>query len=70
MRGAIFPVSVVLLGLVASPAPADTPAADWKVIPKPPLRAFQPAQPRRVVLGNGMVIFLQEDPAAATHAHP
>jgi zinc protease len=52
--------SVVLLG-VASPALADTPAVDWKAISKPALRAFQPVQPKRVVLGNGMVIFLQED---------
>jgi len=34
---------------------------DWKQIRKPALRPFQPVQPRRVVLGNGLVIFLQED---------
>ena len=34
---------------------------DWKQIAKPPLRAFQPVTPRRIALGNGMVIFLQED---------
>src|SRR5438874_12967259 len=34
---------------------------DWKQISIPPLHAFQPQQPRRVALPNGMVIFLQED---------
>jgi zinc protease len=34
---------------------------DWKQIRKPALRPFQPVQPGRVVLGNGLVIFLQED---------
>ena len=32
-----------------------------KQIAKPPLRGFQPVQSRRIALGNGMVIFLQED---------
>jgi zinc protease len=36
-------------------------AATWKQIPIPPLRSFQPQQPKRVELSNGMVIFLQED---------
>ncbi len=34
---------------------------DWQSIPRTPLRAYAPHQPRRVVLGNGMVLFLQED---------
>ncbi|HYG98916.1 MAG TPA: pitrilysin family protein [Terriglobales bacterium] len=33
----------------------------WKQIPIPPLPAFHPAQPKRVELPNGMVVFLQED---------
>jgi len=37
------------------------PAAPWKQIPIPPLRQFNPQQPRRFELPNGMVIFLQED---------
>ena len=45
----------------APAAPAGTAVADWKEIRKPALRDFQPVQPRRVVLGNGMVVFLQED---------
>lgn len=52
------------LGLAfAPPAPveAQATATDWKEIGKPALRPFQPQQPRRVVLANGMVILLQED---------
>ncbi|HEV2467857.1 MAG TPA: pitrilysin family protein [Candidatus Sulfotelmatobacter sp.] len=36
-------------------------ATDWKKVPIPQLPAFKPAQPKRVELSNGMVIFLQED---------
>ncbi len=36
-------------------------AQPWKQIPIPPLPAFHPQQPRRIVLDNGAVIFLQED---------
>ncbi len=35
--------------------------ADWKDIKTPPLPAFQPKEPTRIQLPNGMVIFLQED---------
>lgn len=35
--------------------------SSWEQIPIPPLRSFKPQQPRRVVLPNGLVIFLQED---------
>ena len=35
--------------------------ASWKQIPIPKLPPFHPAQPKRVELSNGMVIFLQED---------
>jgi len=51
----------------AKPAPPPksstiTPAAQpWKKIPIPPLHAFKPAQPRRIELANGLVVFLQED---------
>jgi len=34
---------------------------DYHKIQTPPLHNFTPAQPKRIVLGNGMVIFLQED---------
>ena len=33
----------------------------WKSIAIPPLPAFHPAQPKRIELKNGVVIFLQED---------
>jgi zinc protease len=36
-------------------------AGSWKQIPIPPLPAFHPEEPKRIVLPNGMVIFLQED---------
>jgi zinc protease len=42
----------------AKPATAAQP---WKQIPIPPLHAFKPAQPKRIELANGLVIFLQED---------
>jgi zinc protease len=42
---------------------ATTPqqAQPWKKIPIPPLPAFHPEQPKRIVLDNGMTIFLEED---------
>lgn len=54
-------VRILLAVLIAPAALAAQTATDWKAIPKPPLRPFQPQQPRRVALANGMVIFLQED---------
>jgi len=33
----------------------------WTKIPIPPLPAFHPQEPKRIVLPNGMVVFLQED---------
>lgn len=52
---------VMALSLLASAPRARGQATDWKKIPVPPLHEFHPQQPRRVVLPNGMVIFLQED---------
>jgi zinc protease len=49
------------LALVA-PAVVHGQATDWRQIPTPPLRAFQPQEPLRVVLPNGMVVLLQRDP--------
>ena len=34
---------------------------NWKQIPIPKLPPFKPAEPKRIELSNGMVIFLQED---------
>jgi zinc protease len=41
--------------------PATAQVQNWKQIPIPQLPAFKPAQPKRIVLSNGMIIFLQED---------
>jgi zinc protease len=54
-------VSALLLILAPAAGAAGQPATDWKSISKPPLRSFEPVQPRRIALDNGMVIFLQED---------
>jgi len=40
---------------------AARPAGPWTRIPIPPLHDFKPVQPKRIVLENGLVIFLQED---------
>src|SRR5271154_3737777 len=44
-------------------APTQQPsqAQPWKSIPIPPLAPFHPPQPKRIVLKNGLVIFLIED---------
>jgi len=39
----------------------QSPRQTWQQIPIPKLPAFHPAQPKRIELPNGMVIFLQED---------
>ena len=38
-----------------------TQATDWEQIKIAPLPDFHPQEPKRIVLPNGMVIFLQED---------
>ncbi|HWY54328.1 MAG TPA: pitrilysin family protein [Terriglobales bacterium] len=58
-RSLIFLSILILLGAVIPRAAGQ--AADWQQIPIPPLPAFHPQQPKRFVLPNGMVIFLQED---------
>jgi zinc protease len=47
-------------GSHSAQASSTTPTS-WKQIPVPPLRQFNPQEPRRVELPNGLVIFLQED---------
>jgi zinc protease len=49
---------VIGLGFLVFPAAAQT---SWQEINVPPLPAFHPQVPKRFVLPNGMVIFLQED---------
>jgi zinc protease len=46
---------------IAQNSAPTTQAQPWKSIPIPPLAAFHPAQPKRIVLKNGVVIFLIED---------
>ena len=58
---------VALVAATASaqttPAPAKAPVAaePWKKIPIPPLHDFKPVEPKKIVLANGLTIFLQED---------
>jgi zinc protease len=49
------------MALVFGPTPAAAQATDWQQINIPPLPAFHPQVPKRIVLPNGMIVFLQED---------
>ena len=60
MRGRLL-ISLMILGMIAPASYLHGQASNWKQIPIPPLRSFQPKQPKRIQLSNGMVIFLQED---------
>ena len=52
----------LLIGFAFAQMPkAAAQSADWQQINIPPLPAFHPREPKRIVLPNGMVIFLQED---------
>jgi len=53
--------AVAAIFILTSPPQASAQAASWQDIQIPPLPAFKPAQPKRIELKNGMVIFLQED---------
>ena len=55
---ATFTLMVLLLGALPF---AYSQATDWQQIPIPTLPPFHPAEPKRVELPNGLVIFLQED---------
>src|SRR5271169_6301707 len=46
---------------LAAAAGAQTQPTPWNKLTFPPLPAFQPQQPTRIQLANGMVIFLQPD---------
>ena len=45
----------------AKPAAAAQVTKPWTKIPVPPLHDFKPTQPKKIVLSNGLTIFLQED---------
>ena len=49
------------LSLFAGISGAAQTAQPWSKIPIPALHAFNPKQPKRVELPNGLVIFLEED---------
>jgi zinc protease len=51
-------VATVLLAPTAVPAQQSKP---WEKISVPKLHDFKPQQPKRIVLNNGIVVFLQED---------
>jgi zinc protease len=55
----IFATAAVSFVACAQTAPAPEP--EWKKIPIPPLHAFKPDLPKRVVLDNGIVLLLEED---------
>ncbi len=54
---------LALLTFIPTVAPAQQTeqVQPWKQIPIPALPAFQPQQPRRIVLDNGAILLLQED---------
>jgi zinc protease len=54
-------IFVFVIGLIFQAAPAAAQATDWQKINIPPLPAFHPQEPKRIVLPNGMIVFLQED---------
>ena len=47
--------------LSAGNAAVTAQSEPWKKIPIPPLHEFKPVQPKKVVLPNGLTIFLEED---------
>jgi zinc protease len=55
---ATFTLIVLLLGALPF---AYSQATEWQQIPIPTLPPFHPAEPKRIELPNGLVIFLQED---------
>ena len=54
-------VAAVCLGVLGSVAASAQESKPWEKIPVPPLHAFNPQEPRRIELKNGIVLFLQED---------
>ena len=60
MRLAVLALAACTTSSTFAQTAAPT-AQPWTQIPIPPLHAFQPQQPKRIELPNGLVIFLQED---------
>lgn len=61
MRSLEHSILTATAALLALASPAFTQVTDYRKIQTKPLRSFTQAQPKRVELANGMVIFLQED---------
>lgn len=59
-RAGISLFAVMMATALFSPS-AQAQKQAWEQIPIPKLPVFHPAQPKRVELANGMVVFLQED---------
>lgn len=60
MKRALISVFALFL-LAAVNVRLNAQATTWEQVKIPQLPAFHPAQPKRIQLSNGMVIFLQED---------
>jgi zinc protease len=62
-RKSLFLPVLILLTLVPAGfvSSAHAQATGWQQIPIPQLPPFHPAEPKRIPLPNGMIIFLQED---------
>lgn len=61
MKPAMIRLFAMLSIILAAAVCASSQATDWQKIPIPPLPAFHPKEPKRIVFPNGMVVFLQED---------
>jgi zinc protease len=57
----VLTLLVAALPFTLSTPRAGAQAATWKQVPVPALHKFQPQEPRRIQLANGLVVFLQED---------
>jgi zinc protease len=61
MQRTLFLTMLAAAAMFVTVPQAAAQAATLQQVPIPPLPAFQPQQPKRIELANGMVIFLQED---------
>ncbi len=63
MRGEVKALRLALAAALvgAGTVLAQSAPTSWKDIPKPPLREFAIPRPTRIVLPNGLVLFLMED---------
>ena len=62
MKRNLLTITLILIARALAPLPSALgQATTLKQVPIPPLHSFQPRQPKRIQLSNGMVIFLQED---------